>query len=169
MAKRKLKAPVPPSVVVHEPEALAGNVPPAELASPSVSPIVTTASNVMQSDLVGHLKSMIAKFAESLEAIFSQIDRRFSQVNPSSASLTQASNVSCQGVDNHSLSAPSPVAMRSKHTPNRGPSVSYSDDLGSSLGGLAFADLLATVQLLKASGRLPDSFVGTVVLHDCSA
>ena len=135
LAKCKLKAPLPPSMVVHESEALAGDTPLAEPASPSVSLVVTTASNVMQSDVVGLVKSMIATFAEYLEARFSQIDHKFSQVNPSSASLTQASNVSCQDVDNCSLSDLSPVAMRSEHQPDRGPSASYSDDLGSSLGG----------------------------------
>ena len=165
MVKSKHKAPLPPSMVVHRPEALAGDTPPAELASPFVSPVVTTASDVMQSALVGQVKSMIATFAESLEARFSQIDRRFSQVNPNPCSLTQASNVSCQDVDNCSLSAPSPVAMRSEHPPDRGPSALYSDNLRSSLGGpatvstsadansfprMASDDLLATVQLLEA-------------------
>ena len=177
LANCKLKESLPPLMAVHEPEALAGDAPPVELDSPSVSSVVTTASDFVQSDVVGQVKSMIANFAESLEARFSQIDRRFSQVNPSSASFTQDSNVSCQDVDNRSLSALSPVAVRSGHPPDKGPSVPYSDGLGSSLGGpatvgasadadslprMVFANLLATVQLLEASGRVPDSFVDTL-------
>ena len=37
-----------------------------------------------------------------------------------------------------------------------------------SLPHMSFADLLATVKLLGASGRVPDSFVDTV-LRDCGA
>ena len=81
---------------------------------------------------------MFASFAESLEARFSSIDRGFSWVIPTSASVTHSSDVSCQEVNfNHSLSAPSPVAVRTEHLPDRGPSTSYSDDLGTTLGGLA--------------------------------
>ena len=61
---------------------------------------------------------MIASFAESLEARFSSIDLRFSQVIPSSASVTQSSDVSCQDVNcNCSLSAP-PVAVWTEHQPD---------------------------------------------------
>ena len=49
LAKRKHKILLPPSVVVLEHEVFAGDPPPAELASPSVSPIVvTSASDVAQ-------------------------------------------------------------------------------------------------------------------------
>ena len=40
LTKYKHKAPVPPSMVVHEPQALGGDAPPAEPATPSVSPVV---------------------------------------------------------------------------------------------------------------------------------
>ena len=156
LAKCKLKAPLPPSMVVHEPEALAGDASLAQPASPSVSPVVTATSNVMQSvDLVGQAKSMIANFAESLEARFSQVDHRFSQVIPSSTSLTQSSHVSCLDVDNRSLSAPSPVAVCSEHPPDRGPSAPYSDDLGSSLGRPASVSESADANSLPPYGILP--------------
>ena len=75
------------------------------------------------------------------------------------------------------FSVPSPVAMHSEHPPDTDPSAPYSDGLGSSLGGpatvsvsdnatslprMVFADLLATVQLLGGSGRVPDSFLDTL-------
>ena len=41
---------------------------------------------------------MFDSFAESLEASFSSTDRRFSQVIPSSAYVSQSSAVSCQDV-----------------------------------------------------------------------
>ena len=181
-AKCKHKVPLPLSMVVYEPEVFAGDLPPAEPASPSVSPVtVTTASVILQSvdtAVVDQFKSMIASFAKSLEARFSSFDCRFSQVMTSSASVTQPSDVSCQDVNsNHSLSAPSPVAMRTEHPPDRGPSALYSDNLGTTLGGLAvvsasiyatslpcmsFADLLAAFQFFEASGRVPDSFLDTL-------
>ena len=70
-------------------------------------------------------------------------------------------NVSCQDVLNHSLTAPSPVAMRTEHPPDRAPSASYTDNLGTtlveqaaasvSLGAtslpcMSFSDLLMTVR-----------------------
>ena len=176
LARRKHKAPAPPSMVVHEPKALGGDAPPAEPAAPSVSPIVTIVSDAVKSAVVGQVKLMFA-FQESLETKFNQIDNRFSQISSSSASLNQDSNVSCQDAINRSFSAPSPVAMRSEHPPDRGPSAPYSDSLGSSPGGLAtvsasddttslprmaFADLLATVQLLEGSGRVPGAFLDTL-------
>ena len=64
--------------------------------------------------------------------------------------------------------------MRSEHPPDRAPSVSYSDYLGTTLGGpdavsaslddtsllrMSFADLMTTVQFFESSGgRVPDSF-----------
>ena len=98
---------------MHESEALVGDTPPAEPAAPSVPLVVTYASDIMQSSVVDQVASMLASFKESVEARLSQIDIRFSQVNSSSASLSQDSYVSC-------LSAPTPVAVRSEHPPDRG-------------------------------------------------
>ena len=103
LAKHKHKAPLPPSMVVHEPEALDGDAPQAELAMPPVSPVVTTASDISQSAVVDQVKLMFAPFQESLEARFGQINNRFGQISSSSASLNQDSNASCQDVDNRSL------------------------------------------------------------------
>ena len=118
--------------------------------------------------------------AESLEDRFSSIDRRFSQVIPNSAFVTQSSDVSCQDVtSNSSLSAPSLVAMRTEHPPDRGPYSPYTDVLGTNLAGPAavsvsadatslprmlFADLLAMVQFFESRGRVPDSFLDTHVV-----
>ena len=110
-------------MVMYEPEALVGDAPQSEPASLFMSSVMTTTSDVMQGvDIVGLINPMIATFAKSLEARFSQVDCRFSQGNHSSSSLTQSSNVSCQDVDNHSLSVPPPVAVCSEHPPNRDPS-----------------------------------------------
>ena len=172
LTKHKHKTPVPPSMVVHEHEALGGDATPAEPAPPFVSPVVTTASDTVQSAVVDQVKLMFASFQESLEARFTQIDNRFSQISSSSASLNQDSNDNCQDAINRSFSAPYPVAVRSEHPPDRGPSAPYSDRLGSSLGGpatvsasddatslprMAFANMLETVQLLEGSGRVPDA------------
>ena len=76
MAKRKLKAPLSPSVVVHEPVVVAGDQPPASLCVSLA--LVTSASDVVaenQSDIVSQVKSMFASFAESLEARFSSVDQ----------------------------------------------------------------------------------------------
>ena len=124
---------------------------------------------------------MITSFAESLGARLSSINRRFSQVLTCCASVTQASDVSCQDVlTDCSLSAPSPVAVRTEHLPDRGPYTPYSDGLGTTLGGpatvsestdstslphMSFADLLATVQFFEASGRVPDSFLETLLAY----
>ena len=124
---------------------------------------------------------MITSFTESLEARFSSIDRRFSQVVTSSASVTQANDDSCQDVlTNCSLSAPSPVAVRTEHPPDRSPSALYSDDLGTTLGGpaavsestdstslprMSFTDLLATVHFFEASGRVPVRFLETAIIR----
>ena len=99
LAKCKHKAPLPPSMVVHEPEALGGDAPPAEPATLSVSPVVTATSDINQSAVVDQVRLMFVSFQESLEARFSQIDSRFSQISSSYASLNQDSNVSCQDVD----------------------------------------------------------------------
>ena len=112
---------------------------------------------------------------------FSSIDLRFSQVIPSSASLSHPSDVSCQDVlSNRCLSVPSPVAVHTEHPPDRGPYVLYSDGLGTTLGGPAavsvsadatslprmlFANLLATVQFYESRGRVPDSFLDTLRLY----
>ena len=86
LAKRKCNAPLPPSVVV------AGDQSPAKLC---VSLAVVTsafdslAENQSSRDIVSQVKSMFATFAESLEARFSSVDQRFSQVISSSASDNQ--------------------------------------------------------------------------------
>ena len=150
---------------------VAGNQSPAEPASPCVSPALVTftsdsiAENQSGVDIVCQVKLMFASFAESLEVRFSSIDQHFSQVISSCASFDSHSRVgvSCQDVIfNHSLAAPTPVAVRSEHPPGRAPSVSYSDDLGTTLGEpaavsasldatslprMSFADLMMTVRL----------------------
>ena len=64
---------------------------------------------------------MFASFAKSLEGRFSSIDECFSQVVSSASSkvIDYRDNVSCQDVNNRSFAAPSPVAMRSEHPPDR--------------------------------------------------
>ena len=136
LAKCKRKAPNLASVVMHEPEVLGGDTPPAKPATPSVSPVVTSSSNSSQSAIVDQVKLMFASFLESVEARFTDIDM-FSQISSSSASHVQDSNVSCQYANNRSFPAPPPVAVRSEHPPDRGPYLPYSDGLGSSLGGPA--------------------------------
>ena len=117
---------------------------------------------------------MFTSFQESLEARFTSIDNRFSHISSSSASLNQDSNVSCQDAINRSFRAPSPVAVRSEYPPDRGPSAPYLDGLGrpatvstsddaTSLPRMAFADLLATIQLLESRGRVPDAFLDTLL------
>ena len=129
---------------------------------------------------MSQVKSVFANFAESLEARFSLIDHRFSQVISRSASSDSHSrvDVSCQdAITNHSRAAPTPVAVRFEHPSDRAPSTSYSDDLGTILGGLTavsmsldttslscmlFADLMTTVQFFESSsGRVPDNFLDT--------
>ena len=114
---------------------------------------------------------------QSLEARFSSVDQHFSQVISSSASTDIHSrvDVSCQdAITNRSLTTPTPVAVRSEHPPDRAPSASYSDDLGTTLGGpaaegasadaislprMSFASLMTTVQFFESSnGRVSDSF-----------
>ena len=141
LAKRKFKAPLPPSVVVHEPVVVAGDQPLAKPASPCVSPVlVTSASDAVaknQSDIVSQVTSMFASFTESLEARFSSVDQRFSLVISSSASNSHSRvDFSCQdAISNRSFAAPAPVAVHFEHPPDRAPSVAYSDDLGTALGG----------------------------------
>ena len=153
-------------------------MPPAELATPSASPVVTTASDSAQSAIVDQVKLMFASFQESLEARITNIDNRFSQISSSSA-LHRLLRIVRPAVRMPitALPAPSPVAMRSEHPPDRGPYTPYSDGLGSSLGGpatvsvsddatslplMVFADLLATVKLLKSRSRVPDAFLDTL-------
>ena len=70
-AKRKLKAPLPHSMVVQEPVVIAGNLPLAEPASLCASPVlVTSASDSVaenqsgvESSVVSQVKSMFASFA----------------------------------------------------------------------------------------------------------
>ena len=112
------------------------------------------------------MQSTFASFAKSLEGRFSSIDKRFSQVMSSSSFkvIDSRDNVSCQGVFSHSFAAPSPVAVRSEHPPDRAPSASYSDKLGTTLGGpaaasaslgtfslphMSFSDLLTTVRFSR--------------------
>ena len=169
MAKRKHK-------VMTEPQVFDGDAPPAEPATPSVSPVITTASDPSP-QLGDQVKSMLDSFKDSLGARFASIDHRFSQFSASSASPVSISNVTCQDAINHSFTAPSPVAVRSEHPPDRGPYALYADGLGSSLGGpatlsasvdatslprMAFADLLTTVQLLESRGRVPDAFIDSL-------
>ena len=80
---------------------------------------------------------MFANFAKSLEGRFSSIDERFSQVLSGSSSKVHDSrdNVSRQDLLNRSFTAPSPVAMRSEHSPDRALSASSTGDLGTTLGG----------------------------------
>ena len=120
-------------------------------------------------------------FAESLEAKFSSIDYHFSHVISSSASPDSHSrvDVSCQdAISNRSVAAPTPVAVHSEHPPDRSPFASYSDDLGTTLGGpvavsassdatslprMSFANLMMTIQFFElSSGRVPDRFLDSL-------
>ena len=130
----------------------------------------------VRSDIVGQVKCLFDSFAPSLEAHLTSIDRKFSQVILSSASdvTNNRDNVS-QDVLNPSFSAPSAVARRSEPTPDRAPSVSFTGDLGTILGGpaaadapsggsslprLSFEDLLFTIRFFESSGSsVPDSFL----------
>ena len=80
---------------------------------------------------------MLDSFKDSMEARFANIDHRFSQFSASSASPVSMSNVSCQDATNHSLTAPSPLAVHSEHPPDMGPCAPYTDGLGYSEGGPA--------------------------------
>ena len=116
---------------------------------------------------------MFANFAKSLEGRFSSIDECFSQVLSGSSSKVHDSrdNVIHQDLLNRSFTAPSPVAMRSEHSPDRALSASYTGDLGTTLGGPATASALlgdtslpcmsftnlTTVRFFESSGgRVPD-------------
>ena len=73
------------------------------------------------------------------------------------------------------------MAIRAEHPPDRAPSASYSDDLGTTLGWLAavssssdatslprmsFSDLMMTVQFSESSsGRAPDSFLDSLFAY----
>ena len=188
-AKRKLKAPLPPSVVVHKPVVVAGDQPPAKPASPCFLPTIVTyapdsvAMNQSSLDVVSQVMSLFASFAESSEAKFSSIDQRFIQVISCSASnISDRVNVICQDVvSNHSLAAPTPVAVHHEHPPGRAPSVSYSDNLGTILGGpaavsasldasslsrMSFADFVTMMQFFElSSGRVPDSFLDSLCAY----
>ena len=87
---------------------------------------------VGNSDVVSHVESIFQSFAKSLEAKFSAIDERFSQVMSSSASNDDSNrpNVSSQDVANSFPPAPSPVAMRYEHPPAQTSYAPYSDGLG---------------------------------------
>ena len=87
LAKCKLNASLPPSVVVPDPTVVVGDPPLAVPASPSASPaLVTSASNSSvaknrssdESSTVSKVQSMFASFAKSLEDRFSSRDQRFS-------------------------------------------------------------------------------------------
>ena len=113
---------------------------------------------------------------QSLEARFTSIDRKFSQVISSSASdVTFTRDNVSQDVLNHSVSAPTSVAVRSENAPDRAPSASYTGNLGTTQGGpaaassptggsslprLSFKDLLVTVRFFESSGgSVPDIFI----------
>ena len=73
------------------------------------------------------------------------------------------------------------MAVRSEHLPDRVPSASYSDDLGTTLGGpaavstssdatslhfMSFADLMTIVKFFESSsGRAPDSFLDSLRVY----
>ena len=66
-------------------------------------------------------------FAKQLEVKFSSINDKISQVIPSTPNVDSVDLVICdpsivsQSVATHSFSAPTPVAVRSEHTPLRAP------------------------------------------------
>ena len=110
-----------------------------------------------------------------MEARFSAVDSRFSQVTVSSASTDDnARNVSCQDVSNPSLLAPiASLAVRDEHPPARALYVPYSEGLGkfckgpatvstptgvTSLPCLTFVEVIDRVRVYESSmGYVPDS------------
>ena len=155
-------------MVVQEPVVIVGDLTPARLASLYDLPALVTSDSVaenqsgIESSIVSQVKSLFASFAESVEARFSSVDQCFSLVISSFASTDSHSrvDVGCQdAITNRSLTTP--VAVRSEHPPDRAPSTSYSDDLGTTLKRvgccecvfnatsfphMSFADLMTTVQ-----------------------
>ena len=162
LAKQKRKTSSQTSKVVVEPEVLDGNALSA-VTVPSVSTVVTNASASDSAPMiVDQVKLMLDSFKDSMEARFVSIDNRFSQISASTASPVSISNVSCQDAPSISFSAPSPVAMRLEHPPDRGPCAPYSDGLGSSLGGpatvSASGDVTSLPHMAFADCWKPSSF-----------
>ena len=130
----------------------------------------------VRSEIVTQVQSFLASFAKSLGGRFSKIDERFSQVMPSSSSEVTNERIDVnQDVINRSLAAPSPVAVRTEHPPDKAPFALYSDGLGLIVGGpatasaplgdpslpnMSFSELLTTVWFFETSGSgVPDSFL----------
>ena len=121
------------------------------------------------------VESLFDSFAQSLEARFSNIDSKFSQVMSASASkvgdgIPVSDDVS-QDVLTPSISAPSAVT-RSFCAYTRqgslgtapGAILGWPAAVGSSLSILFFEDLMVTVRVIKLSGGcVPDSYL------DCAA
>ena len=128
--------------------------------------------------LIGQVCSLFDDFAKSLEERFPRIGKKFRQFMPGSSSSVAidnrvASDYINQDVANCSFPATAPVAMESEHTPDKAPFVSYTGHLEITLGGLAalgalagdstltgmsFSDLKATVRFFESSGLgIPDS------------
>ena len=140
----------------------------------------------VKGDILFQVKGLFDSFAASLEARFTSIDNKVSEV-ASSRDLPIASaahqsepdgirDVSVQDVanSNNSFSAPTVVARRFDPVPDVVPSAPYPDGLGTYSGGpvatnalsnatslthICFVDLLATIRVLEVSGRVPDAFL----------
>ena len=184
-SKRKLKEKVStPAVAVDAVDVAvsdqpASPIPQSVSSDPPVPDDDATQLSGVRREILSQVKSLFDSFAQSLEARFSSIDYRFSQDIPSATSnVNNVSTDVSQDVINPSLSALSVVAGRSEPMPDRAPSVSYTGDLGTNLGGpaaadvpsggsslprLSFEDLLVTVKFLESSGgSVPDSFLDSL-------
>ena len=152
MSKRKLKEPLLSSTVVDDPACISDDpssvYPPAFIDPPSVSVDPTDFDDHVgaklsgvKTELVGQVRSLFADLAKSLGDQFSEMDQKFSQVMPASSSNVDSSDplhVS-QDVANHSFTAPTPVAVRSEHMPDKASFVSHAGDLETTVGRLAAA------------------------------
>ena len=114
---------VAPATAAVEPSPTTAAVTVASAVATSGAVTTDSMSQVNNKEVIGHVESLFASLAQSLEARFSAIDSRFSQVMVSSASTDDnARNVSCQDVSNPSFSASfAPVAVRDEHPPARAP------------------------------------------------
>ena len=128
------------------------NTLPASLDPPGTDADVSENMSGVRSEIATQVQSLFASFAKSLEGRFTAIDEKFSRVMSSSSSKVPDDRINVsQDVIEHSLAAPSPVAICTEHPPDKAPFVSYTDDLGTTLGGPAaasapFSDLLTTVR-----------------------
>ena len=176
-SSQSTSADVAPATAVVESSLAPAAVTVASAVACPISVTTNSASQVNNKEVISHFDSLFASLAQSLEARFSAIDSRFSQVMVNSASTDDnAKNVSCQDVSHPSFSAPiAPVAVRDEHPPAWAPCTPYSEGLGKSCKGLAtvssltgvtslprltFAQVIDRVRVYESSvGYVPDSYL----------